>query len=237
MMAVYWGIGLLFTYVDTTGTPAFLLQYKIQDLSASSYPVSLKRVGEVAAQVLFNQLVVAVPVIIVCYYLKAWRGYDVSRTIPTFPRLVLELILCALINEVFFYYSHRALHHHLLFKFFHSRHHEWTSPIAISALYCHPVEHVFSNVLPTYLGPVILGSHVVTQWIWLILATPYGVFLHSGFHLPLMPSPGAHDLHHLKFVVNYGIFGILDVLHGTNHLFKKRLAYTRHIALLNKPSL
>ncbi|KAF8981901.1 hypothetical protein BGZ46_002142 [Entomortierella lignicola] len=38
---------------------------------------------------------------------------------------------------------------------------------------------------------------------------------HSGFHLPLFPSPLAHDYHHEVFNKNYGPVGILDWFHGT----------------------
>ncbi|KAF9182738.1 Chromosome 5 4 [Haplosporangium sp. Z 11] len=39
---------------------------------------------------------------------------------------------------------------------------------------------------------------------------------HCGFHLPLFPSPLAHDYHHEVFNKNFGPVGILDWLHGTS---------------------
>lgn len=36
----------------------------------------------------------------------------------------------------------RLLHHPKLYKKIHKKHHEWTAPIGVIALYCHPVEHV-----------------------------------------------------------------------------------------------
>ena len=36
---VYWGLGAIFTIVDVTGKPSFILKYKVQD-NFKSYPVS-----------------------------------------------------------------------------------------------------------------------------------------------------------------------------------------------------
>lgn len=92
----------------------------------------------------------------------------------------------------------RLLHHPLFYKKYHKRHHEWISPVGVSAIYCHPVEHVLSNVLPTYAGSVVGGIHVTSLWLWLAFATTYGVIVHSGYHLPLTPTPEFHNYHHLK---------------------------------------
>ena len=41
--------------------------------------------------------------------------------------------------------------------------------------------------------------------------------VHSGYTV-LADDNGLHDLHHEKFMGNYGIFGVLDVLHGTHRI-------------------
>ncbi len=50
----------------------------------------------------------------------------------------------------------RFLHHPRLYKHIHKKHHEWTAPIGIVALYSHPIEHVFSNLVPVALGMVYI---------------------------------------------------------------------------------
>lgn len=75
---------------------------------------------------------------------------------------------------------------------------EWTAPIAITAIYCHPVEHFFSNIFPPFLGVYLIGSHITTAWLWFCLAIMNTLNAHSGYHLPFFPSPEAHDFHHLK---------------------------------------
>lgn len=92
----------------------------------------------------------------------------------------------------------RLLHIPLIHKHVHKLHHEWTAPIGIEAVYAHPFEYVFSNLLTVAGGPFICGSNLVTTWVWYALATAVTIIHHSGYHLPYLPSPEFHDFHHLK---------------------------------------
>jgi methylsterol monooxygenase len=63
----------------------------------------------VAAQVLFNQITVTIPVIYFSYPLIKWRGLPPVRELPAFHWVLVELAILALIEEIGFYYSHRYL--------------------------------------------------------------------------------------------------------------------------------
>jgi len=90
------------------------------------------------------------------------------------------------------------LHHPKLYKHCHKIHHEWTAPTGIVAVYSHPVEHMLSNQLPLWLGPFLMGSHLSVALLWYSVAILNTTVTHSGYHLPFLPSPEAHDYHHHK---------------------------------------
>ncbi|KAG4072575.1 hypothetical protein HA402_004664 [Bradysia odoriphaga] len=224
-MIIYWGMGGLFTIVDYTGTPKFMMKYRVQE-NVKTYPISKEQLHDLVKVILQNQLLVFV-FAIVNFYLDEYRGRKMAIELPSLLTVVCHLIFFQMVREVTFYYSHRLLHHPSLYKWIHKKHHTWTSPVAIAAAYCHPVEHIFSNVIPIALGPSILNSHTILLWIYTVYATIETLTVHSGFHLPLLKSPEFHDFHHLKFNCNYGVTGLMDRFHGTDSLFRKSKQFIR----------
>ena len=72
-------------------------------------------------------------------------------------------------------------------------------------------------------GPFLVGSHLMTTWVWFSTALVSTIISHSGYHLPLLPSPQYHDYHHLKYNQCYGVLGLLDYIHGTDKIFRSVL--------------
>ncbi|OLL21819.1 Fatty acid hydroxylase domain-containing protein 2 [Neolecta irregularis DAH-3] len=146
-----------------------------------------------------------------------WKG------LPSFQEVALHLTISVIIRDILFYYGHVALHSRYLYKFIHKQHHAFTAPMGMSAMYCHPVEHLVSNFIPVIVGPGLLGSHILVVWLFVIMESVAAVSTHSGYHLPgiLREASRFHDYHHEFFTGNYGSREWLDYLHGTDSAYKK----------------
>ncbi|CRK91231.1 CLUMA_CG004912, isoform A [Clunio marinus] len=228
---LYWSFGAIYTLMDLTNRPKFLRKYKIQP--NTNEPVDSKQLIKVIMSVVFNQIFIGIPFAILSFYLMKLRGIPEMRKLPTFHGILFDIIVCIFVEEFGFYYSHRLMHSKRIYKHIHKQHHLWQSPVAVTAIYAHPIEHIFSNMLPPFLGVLICGSHITTAWLWFSMALLSTLNAHSGYHFPFFPSPEAHDFHHLKFNTNYGMLGFLDRIHGTDVLFRNSPQGRRHIMMLS----
>ena len=210
--------------------PHALLKYKTQP--GKNQPLDPVLFHKAFRRIFFNSFFINIPLAYFGYdaFVRATRPID--SPLPNMLEILVHLIGCVAVEEVGFYYSHRLFHHPLLYKHIHKIHHEWQAPIAMTAVYAHPLEHLVANLGPVLAGPMVCGSHIVTLWIWLVIALFSTASGHSGYHLPFMPSPEAHDFHHLKFTNNFGATGFLDWLHGTDKEYRASVQSKRAHVLL-----
>lgn len=134
-----------------------------------------------------------------------------------------QVVLFIFLDDFLYYWMHRALHTRWLYKKVHIVHHRMTAPWAIAGHYMHPVEFTLTAAL-MLLGPVLVGAHVVTLWIWITFRQWEAAEGHCGYQLPGVPihwfpfyhGPVYHDFHHAKFLGNYaGFLGWADGVFGT----------------------
>jgi sterol desaturase/sphingolipid hydroxylase (fatty acid hydroxylase superfamily) len=159
--------------------------------------------------------------------------------LPAWWVIVLQLLFFIVLDDFLFYWMHRSLHEsRWLFKKVHSIHHRIMTPWAITGHYMHPVEYVLTGTV-MLIGPLLVGAHVVTLYIWIVIRQWEAAEGHAGYDFPWSPmhllpfSDGAthHDFHHAKVKGNYaGFFPWTDAAFGT-----LCAGYAEHLANRKKP--
>lgn len=173
--------------------------------------------------------------------LAAWPLLRLSNVhagpLPAWWVIVLQLLFFVVLDDFLFYWMHRGLHEsRWLFKKVHSTHHRIMTPWAITGNYMHPLELVLTGTV-MLIGPLLVGAHVVTLYIWIVLREWEAAEGHSGYDFPWSPThlmpfsdgPTHHDFHHAKVKGNYaGFFPWTDKAFGTlcagypEHLAKRK---------------
>lgn len=141
------------------------------------------------------------------------RLFDPAAAPAFFPAVVGSLLFCAAVDDVVFYWAHRAFHHPALY-WLHKPHHKWTHTVSIAVLHLHPVEFVLANVLPNALGPTLLKLHMSVILLWYHLRFVQTIEAHSNYAFQLSPfvclgvngAGAAHEMHHSENVGNFGSF-------------------------------
>ncbi|KAL2793865.1 putative C-4 methylsterol oxidase [Aspergillus keveii] len=197
--------------------PCFSQRHKLQP--APKQPTR-NDIQECLRVVLQNQLLTSALHVSLLLLQQSKPGYKITLALPSLPELTRDIILSLFLREALFYYSHRLLHSRYLYSRIHKQHHRFTAPIALAAQYAHPLEQIFANALPISLPPQLLGSHIVTFWLFLGYELINTATVHSGYDF-LGGKARMHDAHHEKFNLNYGSIGLLDWAHGTDKLRKK----------------
>ena len=129
-----------------------LYKFKIQPAKK----VTKSEVWQCIKTVLVNQYLVATPLDLSLALLAARFGHPpalrVNPILPSIQEIVRDFTVSVIVREILFYYSHRLGHMPALYKRIHKMHHKFTAPIAPSAEYAHPIEHLVANVIPVIAG-------------------------------------------------------------------------------------
>eukprot|EP00300_Choanocystis_sp_HF-7_P006034 c14439_g1_i2.p1 GENE.c14439_g1_i2~~c14439_g1_i2.p1 ORF type:complete len:212 (+),score=28.33 c14439_g1_i2:181-816(+) len=162
-------------------------------------------------QACFNHFFVAIPL----SFLLVGNVTLETQLLPRPLDAGLSIALFMVIEDTTFYWCHRGLHASpFLYKTIHKIHHQCQIPVGVCSENTHPIEFVFSNILPLMAGPLLLRSHLCTTWLWIVWRIGATVDDHCGYDFPwsfyrVVPFSGSatfHDLHHSVNTGNYGSF-------------------------------
>lgn len=154
---------------------------------------------------------------------------------PSSFELIWSITFFMIIEDTVFYWLHRLLHTRFFYKNIHKKHHEYKITISIAAEYANPIEFIFGNLLPTSVGPLMLGSrcHVMTWYLWMIVRILETTDGHCGYEfswspfrlLPLSGSANYHNFHHAHNIGNFSsFFTYWDTICSTNKHYWRYLA-------------
>ncbi|MEL6729954.1 MAG: sterol desaturase family protein [Bacteroidota bacterium] len=139
-----------------------------------------------------------------------------------------SILLAIVIQDTYFYWMHRTIHHRRLFRTFHLVHHRSTNPTPLAS-------HAFNiseSILEALIIPIILmivPMHLYSVLGFVIFGLMFNVYGHLGYEIMprwfrhsylfhIMNTSVHHNLHHEKFKGNYGYyFRIWDRLMGTEN--------------------
>jgi Delta7-sterol 5-desaturase len=156
------------------------------------------------------------------------KGYgkiytDVSEHSPWFA--ILGFFIIMLIDDTWFYWMHRLLHHKKIYRFIHLEHHKSVDVNPFTSLSFHFLETLLLTlwIIPTSLILPIYAPVLAFVQIWGQLDN---LKAHLGYEfypawwnrsmLQFLTSSTHHNMHHSKFNGNYGVhFRIWDRLLGT----------------------
>jgi ferredoxin-NADP reductase/sterol desaturase/sphingolipid hydroxylase (fatty acid hydroxylase superfamily) len=130
--------------------------------------------------------------------------------------LGVSFFIVLFIDDMFFYWSHRAMHLPHFYKYFHKVHHESTDPSPLTAFAFHPSEAVIEQMMHVVL-PFLLPLNFGVMLAWQIFSMLNNVLGHLGYEiypkgwvkLPLLQFKTAsthHNMHHQLFNGNYALY-------------------------------
>lgn len=165
-------------------------------------------------------------------------GNFASASLPSTFTMVWQLLVCVVLEDAIFYWTHRALHHKAIYKHVHHEHHKIKINHVLASQHAHILEKLIGNSLPFWAPCMLLDVHCVTLMAWTLLQITESSEAHSGYDLPWSPfvltrDGGRHDFHHSHAGGPEGMgtsgsyaswFEFWDKICGTDKSFKKFLA-------------
>lgn len=120
--------------------------------------------------------------------------------------LAASVLLLLLFTETVVYWTHRVLHHPILFRRIHVYHHQFREPTPWAAFAFHPLD-AFAQAFPYHVAAFVFPLHFGVYTLAMSLVMVWSVSIHD--RVTLLPFrwllyAGHHTLHHLHNRYNLG---------------------------------
>jgi sterol desaturase/sphingolipid hydroxylase (fatty acid hydroxylase superfamily) len=120
------------------------------------------------------------------------------------------ILITMVTQEILWYIIHRLFHTRLLYSIVHKKHHEYVNVVAFCTLYSHPLEIIFSNLLPISTSMLLFNHHIYTFYLIFTFATVLSIWDHVSDKTP-------HSIHHRSPNFNYSYL-FMDYIFGTRKI-------------------
>lgn len=125
-------------------------------------------------------------------------------------------IIVLILQDTYFYFTHRFFHHPLLFSWLHQGHHQSRHPTPWTSFAFDPLEAIVQSLFLMAIA-FIIPLHFITLIAVLTTMTIWAIVNHLGLdRLPLtfphhwlgnwFIGPAHHSIHHLKYTKHYGLY-------------------------------
>lgn len=218
---IYFGRGLPWFIIDCI---PYFRRYKIQQ----DRKVNFDQQWECLKHLLLSHFVVEWIPLAGLHGVCRSLGIEYDVPFPSWGRIAFQCLAFMVMEDAWFYWSHRALHYGPLYKHIHKQHHRYAAPFGICAEYAHPVEQIANFIggigVPFLWAGIVGGLHMFTIIIWLHIRLFQAIDAHSGYDfpwslrnfVPIWAGADFHDDHHRYFIGNYASsFRYWDFLCGT----------------------
>jgi sterol desaturase/sphingolipid hydroxylase (fatty acid hydroxylase superfamily) len=193
-------------------------------------------ITESLTYVAFNKFVMLPAMLLFAGVTNKWVPVnDISiEEFPTGYEMLWQIVFSFVIEDFFFHLGHRLMHTRYFYSKYHKIHHKYNISISIASESMHAFEYVFTGIIPSSIGMVVLGRrvHYITHLAWIYARISETTNGHSGYDFPwsvyaLLPNATTtpyHDYHHSHNIGNYSsIFKIWDSVFGLNKSWFKHI--------------
>ncbi|NJB84089.1 sterol desaturase family protein [Wenyingzhuangia aestuarii] len=206
---IFAGLPFLIFYVFFPNTYA---KSKIQLYSAKKNDF----VREILHSVQTTLILVTVALLIIKSPLKTYTQFHNTISDYSLWWIPLGIIISLLLQDTYFYWVHRTLHHPKLYHRIHLTHHKSTNPSPWASYSFHVFEAIIESLFVIVLL-VLIPMSKISLILFTFCAFSINVYGHLGYEIApkwfrtsflfeILNSSVHHNMHHSKFKGNYGLY-------------------------------